>query len=52
MKTVCSRISPVSLVHEPDRHRERGLVGEVLLTAFLDRELGQAELVLAEFDGE
>ena len=40
------------LVDEPDGHRERGLIGQVLLTAFLDRELGQAELVLAELDGE
>src|SRR5262249_43782871 len=36
------------LVDEADRHRERGLVGQVLLTAFLDRELRLPELVRAE----
>src|SRR5262249_45373396 len=40
------------LVDEADHHRERGLVRQVLLPAFLDRELGLAELVLAELDGE
>ena len=40
------------LVDEPDGHRERGLIGQVLLAALLDGELGQAELVVAEVDGE
>src|SRR6202008_1776792 len=40
------------LVHEADGHRERGLVGQVLLTALLDADRRIAELVLAELDGE
>ena len=40
------------LVHEADRHRERGLIRQVLLTAFLDGELRLSEPVLAELDGE
>ncbi len=40
------------LVDEPDRHRERSLVGQVLFAALLDRELRLTELVLAELDGE
>src|SRR5581483_174331 len=40
------------LVHEADRHRERSLIGEVLLPALLDRELRLAEPVVAELDGE
>ena len=40
------------LVDEADRHRERRLVGQVLLAALLDRELGFAEPVLTELDGE
>jgi hypothetical protein len=40
------------LVDEADGHRERGLIGQVLLAALLDRELRLAELVLAELDGE
>src|SRR5439155_15615083 len=40
------------LVDEADSHRERSLVGQVLLTAFLDRELGLSELVGPELDGE
>src|SRR5205085_8402151 len=40
------------LVHEADRHRERSLVGQVLLAALLDRDRRVAELVLAELDGE
>jgi hypothetical protein len=40
------------LVDEADRHRERSLVGQILLTAFLDRELRLAELVGAELDRE
>ena len=40
------------LVHEADRHRERDLIGQVLLTALLDRELGLTELVLAELHRE
>ena len=39
-------------VHEADGHRQRGLVGDVLLAALLDRHRRSAELVLAEFDGE
>src|SRR5581483_9413647 len=39
-------------VDEADDHRERGLVGQVLLAALLDRELRLPELVLAELDGE
>ena len=35
-------------VHEADRHRERCLVGEVLLAALLDGELRLPEAVLAE----
>ena len=40
------------LVDEADRHRERGLVGQVLLAALLDREPRVAELEVAELDGE
>ena len=40
------------LVDEADRHRQRPLVGQVLLTALLDRDRRLAELVLAELDGE
>src|SRR5436190_6265350 len=40
------------LVHEADLHVERGLVGQILLAALLDRELRIAELELAELDGE
>src|SRR5581483_6364013 len=40
------------LVDEADRHRERDLVGQVLLPALLDRELGLPELVLAELHRE
>src|SRR5204862_388288 len=40
------------LVDEADHHRERGLIRQVLLPAFLDRELGLTELVVAELDGE
>src|SRR5213079_364726 len=40
------------LVHEADGHRERRLVGEILLATLLDRELRLAELVGAELDGE
>jgi hypothetical protein len=40
------------LVDEADRHRERSLVGQVLLPALLDSDRGIAELVLAEFHGE
>ena len=40
------------LVDEPDRHRERGLIGQVLLAALLDRELRHTELVVAELDGQ
>ena len=40
------------LVDEADRHRERGLVGQVLLAALLDADRRIAELVLAELDGE
>ena len=40
------------LVDEADGHRERGLVGQVLLAALLDGELRLSELVLAELDGE
>src|SRR5207248_11659385 len=40
------------LVDEADGHRERRLVGQVLLAALLDRELGLTEAVLAELDGE
>ena len=40
------------LVDEADGHRERSLVGQVLLTALLDGELGLSELVLPELDGE
>src|SRR4029078_10325475 len=40
------------LVDEADRHRERGLIGQVLLTALLDSDRRIAELVLAELDGE
>ena len=39
-------------VDEADRHRQRRLVRQVLLTALLDRELRLPELVLAELDGE
>ena len=39
-------------VHEADRHRERCLVGEVLLAALLDRHRRLAEAVLPEFDRE
>src|SRR5262249_16375516 len=35
-----------------DRHRERSLVGQVLLTALLDRKLGISELVRAKFHRE
>ncbi len=37
-------------VHEADGHRERRLVGEVLLTTLGDRVLRRAELVVAELD--
>jgi hypothetical protein len=40
------------LVHEADLHVERGLVGQILFAALLDRELRIAELELAELDGE
>src|SRR3954447_22394791 len=40
------------LVDEADRHRERSLVGQVLLTALLDGELRRAEQVVGELDGE
>ena len=40
------------LVHEPDHHRERSLVGEVLLAALLDRERGRPELVRSELHRE
>ena len=40
------------LVHEPDHHRQRRLVGEVLLAALLDREGRVAELVRAELHGQ
>ena len=40
------------LVDEPDRHRERGLVGQVLLAALLDRELRAHRIVVAELDRE
>ena len=40
------------LVHEADGHRERSLVRQVLLAALLDRELGLAEAILPELDGE
>src|SRR5204862_1062214 len=40
------------LVDEADRYRERSLVGQVLLTAFLDRELRLSELVRAELHRE
>ena len=40
------------LVDEPDRHRERCLIGLVLLAALLDGELRLAELVIAELDRE
>ena len=40
------------LVDEPDRHRERCLIGEILLAALLDGDRGVAELVLGELDGE
>jgi hypothetical protein len=40
------------LVDEADRHRQRGLVGQVLLPALLDPDRRIAELVLAELDGE
>ena len=40
------------LVHEPDRHRERSLVGQVLLAALLDGELRLAEDVVPELDRE
>ena len=40
------------LVDEADGHRERGLIGQVLLTALLDGELGLTEEVVAELDGE
>ena len=40
------------LVDEADRHRERGLIGQVLLTALLDREAGVAELEVAELHRE
>jgi hypothetical protein len=40
------------LVDEADRDRERDLVGQVLLTALLDRELRLPELVLAELHGQ
>src|SRR5262249_57953110 len=40
------------LVDEPDSHRERRLVGEVLLSTLLDRKLGLTEAVVAELDGE
>ena len=37
-------------VDEADLHKERRLVGDVLLLAFVHRVLGLAELVLTEFD--
>ena len=40
------------LVHEPDHHRERCLVGEILLAALGDRELGRPELVRTELHRE
>src|ERR671912_766911 len=40
------------LVDEADRHREWGLIGQVLLAALLDRELGLPELELPELDRE
>jgi hypothetical protein len=40
------------LVDEADRHRERGLVGQVLLAALLDGDRGVTELVLAELHRE
>src|SRR5207249_11641363 len=40
------------LVDEADGHRERDLVGQVLLPALLDRELRLPELVLAELHRE
>ena len=38
------------LVDEADGHRERGLVGQVLLAALLDRELRLPEFEVAELD--
>src|SRR5262249_45462958 len=40
------------LVHEPDRHRERHLVRQILLAALLNGKLRLTELVLAELDSE
>ena len=40
------------LVDEADGHRERCLVGQVLLSTLLDRELRLTEVVVAELDGE
>jgi hypothetical protein len=40
------------LVHEADRHRKRGLVGQVLFTALLNGHGGLAELVVAELHRE
>jgi hypothetical protein len=40
------------LVHEANGHRKRRLVGQILFTAFLDRELRIAEAVVAELDRE
>src|SRR5436190_1245660 len=40
------------LVDEADGHVQRGLVGEILLPALLDRDRRRAELELAELDGE
>ena len=40
------------LVDEADRHRERGLIRQVLLAALLDRDRRQAELVITELDCE
>ena len=51
MKTVCSRISPVSLFTNWTEI-ERDLVGQVLSAAFLDRHGRLAELVVAELHGQ
>ena len=40
------------LVDEPDGHRERCLIGQILFAALLDRELRLAEAIFAELDRE